>query len=213
MINPLSPEVTAVGIAYSKRVSHQHVRADVHRLLSASGWIPEGSLTITDESADHTRPAVPITTAARLLVSSAPQVVGNAPSVTPYVRAFQAMRNVELVFIIPDLNPYRGVERYDTPALSVNMIRNEGVYRYEVEIRDHKATVPWLASTVPAPSAPPASTDNPTVTSGKSAGGSDVATMPPGRVWLASVLLISGTAILAGLGIYSLRHRGAPRAL
>lgn len=205
MINPLAPDVTAIGVAYSKRVSRRRVKEDIKRLTDTAGWKLTGAITITDESADPTRPQVPITTAARLIVSSAPQVIGNAPLVTPYVRAFQSCHYLELVFLLPVLTPYQGITQYETAALSVNLIKDEGVYRYEVEIRDHTAIVPRLAdgnaqSPIRNVASPPTvnKISNPT----NMTGGTSF------RMWMASLLILVGAVLLAGVSLYSIRQRG-----
>ena len=50
-------------------------------------------------------------------------------------------------FALPDLNPYNGVTRFESKALTVELHKDEGVYRYETEIRDHQNQLPDLVPT------------------------------------------------------------------
>src|SRR5205085_11232385 len=85
-------------------------------------------------------------TGAVFTLLSAPQMQENAPVLRNYLQAFQSWTHLEVIFDLPEMTVYRGVEKFDSPALLVQRIPNDNCIRYEVWIRDHSHPLPSLAT-------------------------------------------------------------------
>jgi hypothetical protein len=161
-VKSLSADTASIGVAYSTRINHASVKDDLRRLLSSTGWVYRGDLLI-DEASSHPDQVqkFPPTTGAQLTVMHAPQVRNGAPELLPYLQAFQAFSHVEVNFALPDLQPYNGVDRFESKALSVELYKDQGVYRYETEIREHNNPLPaFTAANIVRPDAPPTTSAN-----------------------------------------------------
>ena len=155
-VNSQTEGTAAIAIAYSGRVSHDTARADVQRLLTAGKWQIIGKPQIADArpSSGNVRD-FPATTGVALNVSHAPQVIDFAPVLQPYLAAFQRLNHFEVNFLIGELRPYRGITLSKTDALRVRLKNDEGMYGYDVVIRDHKGVLGPLSNTPdPAPNSP-----------------------------------------------------------
>jgi len=147
-VKPLTADSASIGVAYNKLNSQQAVKADLRALFANTGWKYGGDLVINNASIHPDRPKqYPATTAAMLTVTHAPQVRDGAPELLPYLRAYHAYTHVEVNFALPDLEPYTGAPDFANDALTVELHKDQGVYRYETEIRDHKRPLPELPAT------------------------------------------------------------------
>jgi hypothetical protein len=202
-VKPLSDETASIGVAYSTRIPHDHVKDDLRRLLSQTNWAYRGDLMINDASVHPERlKEFPVTTGAQLTVTHAAQVRKGVPALLPYLQAFQAFSHVEVNFALPDLVPYNGVDHFDSKALKVELHKDQGVYRYETEILDHQNPLPELVKTADATTAPSdvreAMAHASTPRSGRTGG----------------VLIVLGSIIVVGcIGIFALLSRRDTRAL
>lgn len=198
LVIPTSADTARIGLAFRQHRSTRSVREDIARLSAITGWRIGSKIDVSDESVHPDNMSkYPKTTGAQFTVSQAPQIVNSAPALLPYLRAFQKWNHVEVMFGVPDITPYRGVTFLDTPALRVDLIKEDGVYRYEADIHDHQSTLPALVDTPRPPS-----TEN---TSGVPAKAERrVATDPP--LWT-RVLMILGAGLLCSAGTYLLLSR------
>jgi hypothetical protein len=203
-VRPVSADAATIGVAYRKVVPHTRVKADLANLLNSTGWKYAGNLVMNDAS---THPEdlkrFPPTTAAMLDVANSPQVRNGAPELLPYLQTFQAYSHVEVNFAVPDINPYTGVQHFDSAALSVELHKDEGVYRYETEIRDHQRPLP---QPVEAPGAAQQ------VQSDRARAGAPITKpVPTGSNRLSLALLLAGSVLLVGgVSLYLLTNRRVP---
>ncbi len=201
LIIPGPGDTAQVGLAYRRQVPHDRVRQDIARLLKATGWQLAGSPVIEDDRLQHKRPRLyPLTTGAQFSLRQAPQVRENAPALLPYLQAFQAYDQVEVMFALPEITPYRGVTDFDSAALKVGLAQEKesGVYRYEAAIRDHVNPLPSLPATRPASGA-----GSEKETAAGRAATAHAASNLPYRIGL--ILLITGS--LLSLGAYAYLSR------
>jgi hypothetical protein len=202
-VKPLSADTASIGIAYSKIIKHESVKDDLRRLLNATGWGYRGDLLI-DDGSSHPEDVkdYPVTTGAMLTVMRAPQVRDGAPELLPYLQAFQAFTHVEVNFALPDLTPYKGVQRFESKALAVELYKDQGVYRFETEIRDHNNALPAL--TAAATNARSETPETPAAVSAPKAGSARANWI------LGGVALIGG--LIVALAVYALLARREPRS-
>jgi hypothetical protein len=199
-VNARSADSATLGIAYDRKVPHARVREDLTQLLKVTGWNTARDLQISDASVhpDHLD-RFPATTAAMITVLQAPQVVQNAPTLLPYLQAFQAYDRVEVNFLLNEISPFLGVARQDNKAFAVELFHTaQGVYRYEAVLRDHHGTLPPLVA------APNASVPMGT--------GRTDAAQGHGNPW-AIVLMVAGGGLIACACLYPLVLRRVPRRL
>lgn len=144
---PQSVSSGRIGIAYKQRVAHNKVQADIARLANALG----GSASLIDIDDQSVHPDdlehFPVNTSAMCTLRNCSLMSESAPNLRPFLTAFQSQSHVEVIFAIPDLPAYTGVVSYDSPALSITLIKEEGDYRYDADIRDHKNSLPQLPTT------------------------------------------------------------------
>jgi hypothetical protein len=199
-VKPLTGSSASIGVAYNRLLSQEIVKDDLRQLLSGTGWKYGGDLVINDASLHPERPKLfPPTTAAMLTVLDAPQVRDSAPVLLAYLKAFQRYTHVEVNFVLPDLNPYNGVDNFTDKALIVELYKDQGVYRYETEIRDHNNPLPDL---FPVVARPPVGVAVGPVTESISHG------TPSRSNLLGGILLFGGIALLAaGYGTYLIAMR------
>ena len=147
-VNSQAEGTAAIAIAYSGKVSHDMARADVQRLLAAGKWQIVGNPRIEDARPTSGKASdFPVTTGVAFTVSHAPQVVDSAPVLQPYLTAFQRLNHFEVNFLVGELRPYRGITLSETDALRVRLKKDEGIYGYDVVIRDHKGDLGPLSDT------------------------------------------------------------------
>ncbi|SRR5579884_380691 len=188
LVNPIAADSARVGIAFHQRVPHAQVQAALARLAQTPGWTLS-QIQIVDDRINRD----PLTTTAAFVVQNAPQTLGSAPNLWPYLRAFQRWNRVEVLFLGMDFRPYTGIEQWDHPALSVRLLQQgQGIYRYQADIRDHQRALPALpvaAATTNDAVAGPEGTPAETARAGKRA---DL-----GAYWSA-VLVLAGLGLLCG---------------
>jgi hypothetical protein len=205
LVLPVTPAESRIAIAYRTRVDHNRVRREVARLAQAFGGQIRGELRIRDESL---RPNelrdYPVTTGAEFTLTGVSQVQDNAPVLLPYLVGFQSWNRIEVIFALPDLQPYRGVQPFDSEALSVQLVKEEGAYRYLAEIRRHEGALPVLPTSSALPeaiSSPVASAEVP-----RPAARPESSPLP-------QMLVLTGSGLLVGAGLYFLYLRRAQSRL
>lgn len=135
---PTAPTTVRVAVGYSGVVARDRVNNEVRGLAAAGGWQLGPDVTINTERVQARHPdKFPRTTGAMFTLYSAPQVADASPVLGPYLQAFRRWDHIEVIFGVGDITPYRGVTTLRTPALSVQLVKDPGVYRYEVDIHDH----------------------------------------------------------------------------
>lgn len=194
---PTSGDTARVALGFSSRVSHARVRKEIER-LSENGWGIANDLSLTDRSAG---PSGRVTTAGHFSLIKAPQVVNNAPALLPYLQAFQDRGHVTVVFLLSELKPYNGIDKFETPALVVRRMPADNAYQYEALIQDHKGKLPAITATEPSQVFAPQSTN--------SISRSESAAIP----LLPVMLIICIVGLLGGLGMYIWLARRANKAL
>jgi hypothetical protein len=179
-----------VAIACQHPVAHARIKQAVTRLADKTGWAVS-NLAIIDDRINRD----PITTTAKFTLNRAPQLLNGVPALLPYLQAFQGFNAVEVLFVnVPPVR-YRTVDRFDNPALSVQLVeQGQGVLRYDAQIHDHQGTLPALPSVTQAvPTGPPAVSRTPASLVRHTA-------MPvPGAGFL---MLLVGMALLCGTSAY-----------
>ncbi|HLK59576.1 MAG TPA: hypothetical protein VKU00_23645 [Chthonomonadaceae bacterium] len=111
LVIPQSADQAQIALVYQNRVPEERVRREVQLLAKASGGKLADDLKIESKSIrprDLTN--FPIRTGASFTLLHSPQVHDSAPTLAPYLTAFQSWDHVEVIFSLPDLNPYNGVE-------------------------------------------------------------------------------------------------------
>ncbi len=194
LVNPVAERVARIGVIYRTKVDHRRVSAEIDRLANTIGAHVEAGRSIVDEAgATRLLPRAASTTGATFTLSGAQQVQNGAPKLDSYLTAFQGWDNVEVIFAIDDLQPYRGPVDVHSGDVSVQLIKEPGAYRYEARIMKHTGALPALASLAEAPLPI-------TATSAR--------TRPnnAGPVW-PYILIIAGAGLLGGVGTYVLLTR------
>lgn len=140
-----SPTTARIGLSYGKKIPHGRVEIEIKKLLTVSGWKLSGTPSISDETMRPDDPKrFPPKTGAEFEVADAPQFHDNAPTLAPYLKAFQSWDHLEILFATTDLVPYNGVTSFRSPALDVTLEKSDGIYDYRVTIRDHSGELPAL---------------------------------------------------------------------
>jgi hypothetical protein len=103
------------------------------------------------------------------------------------------------MFQLPELSPYHGVEKFDSPALSVQRITGDTFYHYEVRIHDHSNPIPALPNGVSS------------VSTGNGEREAERKKRPASSPLLPVMLLIVGVGLLGGAGLYLILARGPSR--
>ncbi len=183
---------TRIGLAYSKMVPHSQVRTAVKHLSDLSGWQVASDLVILDGSIhpDRTK-EYPLTTTAMFTLNNAPQVHNFSPVLMPYMRAFQEWNRIEILYHLPEMNPFRGPEHIDSEFYSLLLNKTQGVYRYEIQMKVHKGVLPEpleLIRTSQAVPSPKNSVETKTATQS--------------LISIPMVLVIVGALISGGVGVY-----------
>ena len=138
---------------YGKIVPHAQVRSEVGRLLAMTGWELATDLPIQDA---RVNPDYPKTTGTMFTLQKAPQLQKGVPALRPYLKAWQALSTLEVMFALPEAQASPNVERYENKAFVAELHKSLGVYRYEVTLKDHQGELPELGTSV---SLPPTSTN------------------------------------------------------
>lgn len=199
LILPQGGKSTRIGLAYNKRIPHDRVRADVRRISDLSGWAAAADLVIADASLQPNRTKeYPVTTTAMFTLVNAPQVVNYSPVLLPYMRAFQEWNNIEILFHLPEMNPFRGPEHVDSEFYTLQLNKTQGVYRYEIQIKDHKGAFPEPLELIRA--AHPAFAPKPAA---------DNKTASANIINIPLALIIVGSLLSGGVGIWLLYSRRA----
>lgn len=190
-VTPALDGTASVGIVYSKQTSHTVVLQDIQKLLSATGWKLQKPPVITDESPHPDRIAqFPVSTGIQFALKDAAQVQDSLPAAGAYLTGLQRLDHIEVNFAFPDMQGADNL-RVDSPALTVELNRNSGLYQFEADVRDHKHALPRLDFRQPVTETPPAAVVQ------KPAA-------PQHKPTLWSVLLIAlGAGILGFVGIYT----------
>ena len=194
-VMPTSNDLATVSVAYRNQVRHAQVMQEIDK-LSANGWMVGKKIAVSDDSIGR---SVGVTTSAHFELRRAPQVLNSAPRLLPYLQAFQDRSHVTVMFLLPDLKPYNGVESFDTPALIVRRIPEEGSYRYEALIQDHKGKLPEL-TVAPPPVTPPAL-------------GAMQRSAPSRTPLLPIMLILCAVGIAGGLAVYNLAAKRTNRSI
>lgn len=193
---PDSADTARVALVYNGVVPTNRVRSEINRLTEA-GWVINSDLRIEDRSV---RPDIsdagPVNTGAFFSISKAPQVQDNAPVLLPYLKAFQNWKHITVLFNISDIEPYNGITQFDSDAVIVRLIPQEGAYRFEALILDHKRTLgPFPVNREPKPNKTSVAS---TTTDGHSPG------------WLLPLMLgLLGVGVLGGIVVYLIVARHA----
>lgn len=147
LVVPQADGSARIALAYNRQVSHKRVRDEVQRLVLAGGWRLGNDLIVADDSVHgDNKTKYPITTGAMFTLLNAPQVNNGAPALLPYLQALQAWEHIEVLFNLPDITPYTGVENFESDPLTVRLLRGQGVYRYAADIRQHSGMLPALVT-------------------------------------------------------------------
>jgi hypothetical protein len=200
LIVPIDATTARVAVAYHRKLPHDAVRKELARLEAAGAGRIANDVVMTDQSvhADDVK-KYPVTTAAMFTLRNTTPVANNAPVLAPYLRAFQAWNHIEVMFALPELIPYRGVEKFDSDALTVQLQRGQGVYRYEATIRDHSGELPALTV---APAKGAGETAGTTEAESKEASGNSA--------W-SGLLILSGVGLIVCVSAYILVARRTVR--
>ncbi len=188
LVVPLSADTAHVAVAYHHPVPHRRVKQAITRLSSATGW-SVSDLAVVDDHINRD----PITTTALFTLRNAPQEPGGIPALLPYLQAFQDVNRIEVIFTNLMVPQYQGVMRFDSPALSVQLVQfGQGTARYDADIHDHRGRLPALPAGVQG-------VLNPTRTA--EAG---TAVRHPASVFNGNSLLLvlAGLALVVGTGSY-----------
>jgi hypothetical protein len=185
------PDSARVTVIYQKKVPHAQVKKEIER-LAVNGWQVANDLKIEDRSIEPSDlKSHPIETGAAFTLLSAPQVQDNGPVLWNYLQAFQSWSHLEVMFQLSGFSPYNGVEKFDSPALSVQRIPNDSLYDYEVVLRDHSHPLPMLPK-----GASPSGAAAPEGSVGA------VQSKPAPYPLLPVMLFIVGSGLLGGAGLY-----------
>ncbi len=190
-VSPARDGTANVGIVYSRKTDHATVLQDLQKLLTATGWKLEKPPLITNESPHPDRiNQFPVSTGIQFALKDAAQVQDSLPAVGAYLTALQRLDHIEVNFAFPDMDGKENL-RVDSPAMTVELNRNSGLYQFEADVRDHTHALPNLNFRRPVTEPPVA----PAV---------QKPTAPQRKTSLWSVLLIAlGAGILGYVGIYT----------
>ena len=161
LVTPRSAEEAKVALVYNNSIPKDRVRHEIKLLIKATGGELGNDLAIDSKSIQpNDLKRFPIRSGASFTLLHSPQVHDLSPTLAPYLSAFQAWNHIEVIFSLPDLSEYNGIQTFESPELSVTLLRDPGVYRYEASIREHKKPLPELvvvrnASSAIARVAPP----------------------------------------------------------
>jgi hypothetical protein len=194
---PTSGDTARVSLAFSGREDHRRVRKEILRLRE-NGWGIADGVNLSDRSMGSSGR---VTTSGHFELVKAPQVVNNTPVLLPYLQAFQDRGHVTVVYLLSELRPYNGIDKFETPALVVRRMPAENAYQYEALIQDHKGKLPAISATEPSQVfAPPAAGSVPHAAPGA---------LPSAPFMLALCVL----GLVGGLCMYMLVARRARRRL
>jgi hypothetical protein len=203
LVWPVSRDVAHVAVAYKHKIPHDTVLRDTKKLAaSIGGQISDVQIDDQSSHPDDLK-KFPVNTAASFSVTGCSQISQSSPNLRAYIIGYQAWTHVEVVFAIPTIDGYSGVEQFDDPKLAVTLIKEPDAYRYEVEIREHKQDLPALPENK---SATPATSDIPSHQESAAASTSPTA-KPEGMSISVLSGWICGAVILAFFAMYLLRIR------
>ena len=206
LIVPQSAELANVALVYQNRVPEDRVRREINLLIKATGGKLGSDIHIETKSLQpNALSRFPSRTGANFTLLNSPQVHDSAPTLAPYLTAFQSWNHIEIIFSLNDLVPYNGIEEFDSQGLTVKLDKQPGVYCYEVDIREHDKPLPALiverkASPVPSTSAS-VPVPNSIVEAEKP--------VPPAST-LPMALFLAGCALTGGVVIYLALARKSP---
>lgn len=148
LVRPGLTSSAVVAVAYARRVAHRRVRAEIGNLAAAGGWRLDRAPLVQDDTIRHDRiDRFPLTTAALFTLRGASMARSQVPQLRPFLSAFQAWNRVEVMFDVNGCPAPQAVADYDSAQLSVRLVKDQGVYRYQAEIRDHRGSLPGLETT------------------------------------------------------------------
>ncbi|MGC8667001.1 MAG: hypothetical protein ACP5VE_02640 [Chthonomonadales bacterium] len=150
LVQPMGSQVI-VAFVFPKVVSHKLLEARIRNLARNAGW-SVASVEINDEavrpagkSAAYGRPT--LETGATVVFRNAAQARDGGFLLQPYLDAWADLRRIEILYMTPAFADFRGLRDFDSPALSVHLLRAGGPYHYLAEIRDHTHPLPILPLT------------------------------------------------------------------
>jgi hypothetical protein len=76
----------------------------------------------------------------------------------PIVQAFSDLRRIEILYFVQKQPNFIGLRSFDSRSLAVNMVKDGGPYRYEVDIKEQGVPLPNLPLIQPAVAVSPSST-------------------------------------------------------
>ncbi len=160
---------TQVALIYPRVVSHTRARADLTRLAQLGGWsMNSASVRDEDVRTSDGRSLGKQTEVTATLWNGLPLQNG-AFRLQPFVDALSDKNRIELLFFAPPDASFRGIRDYESSAVSVQLLRAGGPYRYLIQVKQHGKPLPALPMTqsaAPAQSGEP----EPTMPARSSAG-------------------------------------------
>ncbi len=197
-VNPGPGNVVSIGAVYRKRVSHLRVRQEMERLVEVTGAQIAPGADISDASVSQGDPIrYPVTTGAQFTLESATKMNGEG-LLRSYLTAFQRWNHVEVIFAYPNLVGGEWPRHYSDANLHIELFREQGAYRYEADIYDHRGSLPSLKD----------ASDARQIKS--SLHGSVEAVAPSASFFWPVLLIATGTAMFVGAAIYFIIARRMP---
>ena len=198
LVVPTSQNSARISVAYRKEVTKEQLKQDISR-LALKGWTVASRIELQNRSIRPDDIAhYPITTSATFSVSAAPQFVNGLPDILTYARAFQQWDHIAALISVPSNRSSAEIQKFDSPAMSVERTQEESLDHYEIIIKDHKGNLPAIifgtgASGKEIPVAQPSGT-------GQAKGDIFSKILP-------FALLIIGACLLTGAGTYLMFSR------
>lgn len=150
LVQPMGSRVI-VAIVFPKLVSHKLLEARIRKLAQSTGWSVE-NIQIQDEAvrlggklSGYGKPIKE--TGATVFLQNAPQARDGGFLLQPYLNAFADLDRIEILYMTPPYSDFQGLRSFESPALSVRLIRAGGPYHYIAEIRNHTSPLPILPLT------------------------------------------------------------------
>jgi hypothetical protein len=148
-----------LAITYDRAVPHAQARQSIARLVRKAGW-KLGAVSVKDEELfaptdTGGRQSMGRQTGIEARARGLSLLQGRAFKLQPFVEAFQSMRRVDVLFLTAEIAGFTGLRSFENAALSVNLLKDGGPYRYRIDIRDHTGALPTLPIDQPAQPAQP----------------------------------------------------------
>jgi hypothetical protein len=141
-----------VAVTYPTIIDHARVKNHLSQLAKHGGWAA-GPVEISDQNI-KTSPTfgnvktVGQQTDATTTFRNAVAAKQGGFILQPFVQAFSDLRRIQLMFFMPKQQGFVGLRDFDSPGLTVHLLRDGGPYLYGIDIKD-RAALPVLPHTQP----------------------------------------------------------------